>query len=76
MITKRLDNYLVPPKNGHLTYVIPKFYTKCPPRGLVHAMYILFKQWLVCPILGSKMFEDVFSYSTPGFKMCGNGGAR
>jgi hypothetical protein len=30
MIKNRLDNYLIPPKNGCLTHVDPKFYIKCP----------------------------------------------
>ncbi len=31
MIKNRLDNYLItPPKNGCLTHVDPKLYTKCP----------------------------------------------
>jgi len=68
MIKNRLDNYLMPPKNGHLTYIVPKFYTNSPPRGLVHAMYVLFKQWSVCPILGSKMFEDIFFLSKYKFQ--------
>jgi hypothetical protein len=68
MIKNRLDNYLIPPKNGHLTYIVPKFYINCPPRGLVHAMYVSFKQLLVCPILGSKMFEDGFFLSNPRFQ--------
>jgi len=68
MIKKMLDNYLIPPKNGHLTYIVPKFYIKCPPRDLVHAKYVLFKFGLVCPILGSKMFEDVVFMSNPRFQ--------
>ncbi len=31
MIKTRLDNYLIPPKNGRFTHVDPKFYFKCPP---------------------------------------------
>ncbi len=31
MIKNRLDNYLIPPKNGHLTHINPKLYVKCPP---------------------------------------------
>jgi hypothetical protein len=31
MIKNRLDNYLIPPKNGHLTHINPKLYIKCPP---------------------------------------------
>jgi len=30
MIKIRLDNSIIPPKNGHLMHVNPKFYTKCP----------------------------------------------
>jgi hypothetical protein len=30
MIKIRLDNFIIPPKNGHLMPVNPKFYTKCP----------------------------------------------
>jgi hypothetical protein len=31
MMKNRLDNYLIPPKNGHLTHINPKLYIKCPP---------------------------------------------
>jgi hypothetical protein len=36
-VTKnRLENNLIPPcKNGRLTNIDPKFYTKCPPWGRV-----------------------------------------
>jgi hypothetical protein len=30
MIKNKLDNYLIPPKNGRLTHVNTKFYIKCP----------------------------------------------
>jgi hypothetical protein len=30
VIKNRLDNYLIPPKNGHLTHINPKLYIKCP----------------------------------------------
>ncbi len=33
MITNRLDNYLILPKNDRLTHVNPKPYTKCHPWG-------------------------------------------
>jgi hypothetical protein len=30
VIKNRLNNYLIPLKNGRLTYINPKLYTKCP----------------------------------------------
>ncbi len=35
MIKNRLNNYLIPPKNGHLMHVDPQLYTKCPLGGLL-----------------------------------------
>jgi hypothetical protein len=30
VIINKLNNYLIPLKNDHLTHVDPKLYTKCP----------------------------------------------
>ncbi len=32
MIKNRLDNYLIPPKTGHLTHIDPILYIKCLTR--------------------------------------------